>query len=196
MSFLLEPEGHAKEDLTKELAQSLPRLVGWMPPVTRAGYRRFVRWKQSRKTENQLWLHPMQARIEARLADHAIINFSLLVANFSKRSVEADRLELDSISVGGRNLQRNSDMIKVSGEIPARTMTPLWFDIDLRGSDVSELLRGISKASNAWSSPQASVLIYGRILLLAGPERIKKPVNFTWDWARSNVMNGLGEKNQ
>ena len=193
VSFLLEPQDHTKEDLTKELAHGLPRLVGWVPTVAKAGYRGFSRWKLARRTENQVRLQPIDARIDVRSPDHATINFSLVVANFSKRICEPDRLELDSISVGSRNLQRNSDMIKVSGEFHPRSMTPLWFSVDLRGSDVRELIQGISKASNAWSSPQANVLIYGAILFLAGSERFKKPINFNWDWARSNVMNGLGE---
>jgi hypothetical protein len=178
MSFLLTPDEHSKEDLTKELASGLPRLVRWIPTVVKAGSRRLTRWKLDRKMENQVSLQPIDARIDVRAHDQATINFSLMVANFSKRVCEPDRLELDSISVGGRNLQRNSDMIKVRGEFFPRSVMPLWFPIDLRGSDVRDLIQGISKAGNAWSSPQASVRIYGEILFIAGSERFRKPVNF------------------
>jgi hypothetical protein len=193
VSFLLDPENHAKEDLAKELTSGLPRVVRWLPTLIKAGNRRLNRWKVDRRMENQVRLHPIDARIEVRAQDQATIHFSIMVANFSKRICECDRLELDSISVGGRNLQRNSDMIRVRGEFFPRSLMPLWFQIDLRGSDVRDLIYGISKASNSWQSPQASVRIYGDILFLAGKERFRKSVNFQWDWATCNVMNGLPE---
>jgi hypothetical protein len=191
MSFHLTPDEPSKEDLTKELASGLPRVIRWVPTVVKAGNRRFTQWKLDRKMENQVRLQPIDARIDVRAHDQATISFSLLVANLSRRICEPDRLELDSISVGGRNLQRNSDMIKTRGQFFPRSMMPLWFSIDLRGSDVRDLIQGISKASNAWSSPQASIRIYGEILFLAGSERFRKPVNFQWDWASCNVMNGV-----
>lgn len=84
-------------------------------------------------------------------------------------------------------------MISVRGEFLPQTLTLLWFPIDFRGSDIRELISGISKASNVWASPQASVRIYGDILFLAGKERFRKSVNFQWDWATCSVMNGLPE---
>ncbi len=193
MSFLLGPEDHSKEDLTKELASGLPRLVRWVPTVAKASHRGFTRWRLARKMENQVTLQPLDARIDVRASDQATISLSLVVANFSKRVCEPDRLELDSIVVGGRSLQRNSDMIKVRSAILPRSAMPLWFAIDLRGSDVRDLIQGISKASNGWSSPQASVRIYGEILFIARSERFRKPVNFQWDWATCNVVNGVPE---
>jgi hypothetical protein len=146
-----------------------------------------------RKPENRMRLHPVDARIEVRAEDQATIHFSIAVANFGTRTCEPDRLALDSVSVGGRNLHRSSDMISVRGEFLPQTLTLLWFPIDFRGSDIRELISGISKASNVWASPQASVRIYGDILFLAGKERFRKSVNFQWDWATCSVMNGLPE---
>jgi hypothetical protein len=193
VSFLLGPEDHTKEDLTKEFASGLPGLVRWVPTVAKASYRGFSRWRLARKMENQVSLQPLDARIDVRATDQATISLSLVVANFSKRACELDRFELDSIAVGGRNLQRNSDMMKVRGAVLPQSAMPLWFAIDLRGSDVRDLVRGISKASNGWSSPQASVRIYGEILFIARSERFRKPVNFQWDWPSCNVMNGVPE---
>jgi hypothetical protein len=193
VSFFPDSEETAKEDFANELRRDLPKIIRWIPTVIKAGNRRYGRWKVDRKPENRIRLHPVDARIEVRAADQATIHFSIVVANFGSRTCEPDRLALDSVSIGGRNLHRSSDMINVRGEFPPQTLTLLWFPIDFRGSDVVEMIRGISKASNPWSSPQASVRTYGEILFLAGKERFRKPVNFQWDWATSSVMNGLPE---
>lgn len=84
-------------------------------------------------------------------------------------------------------------MINVRGEVAPRTVSNLWFTVDVRGSEVADLVQGISKASNLWCSPQASVRIYGEILFLAGSERFRKPVNFQWDWATCRVTNAVAE---
>lgn len=191
---LLNPEHDHAEDIKTELSSTLLTLGRLLPSAVTASRRRFSQWKLARRTESQVSVNPLQARIDVRARDQATIDFSLLVSNVSGRLLEPDRLELDSIVVGGRNVQRTSEMTKVRGEILPRTVSPIWFTIELRGSEVTEVIRGIVKASNPWCSPQVSVLVYGQILFLAKSERFRKPVNFQWDWASSHVPNGIAEQ--
>ncbi len=189
----LFPGGLPPEDVAKGVATGLTRLVGVIPSAVRAARSGIARWKRARMVENQITLQPVYARIDVPAAGQATIEFMLWVSNFSKRVIEPDRLELNSIVVGGRGLQRSSDMRKIEGEVPPRSVSNLWFNIDLRGSDVRELILGINQASNSWSSPQTSVRIYGEIVFIAGSDRFRKPVNFQLDWATSNVVTSAAE---
>jgi hypothetical protein len=193
MSTLI-PGGLPTSEVAKEAATDLTRLIGLIPGAVKATRSGIARWKEARRVENQITLQPVYARIDIPAADQATIEFMLWVSNFSKRVIEPDRLELSSIAVGGRSLQRSSDMRKVQGEVSRRTASNLWFTIDLRGSDVRELVLGINKANNSWSSPQTTVRIYAEIVFLSGSRRFRKPVNFQWDWATSNVVISAVEK--
>ena len=192
MSNLI-PGGLPPEEVAKEVATDVTHLIRFIPSAYRSARRGIARWKEARKVENKIVLQPVYARIDVPSADRATIEFMLWVTNFSRRTLEPDRLELSSIVVGTRSLQRSSDMRKVEGQVPPRAVSNLWFTIDLSGSDVRELVLGINKTNNHRSSPQTSVRIYAEILFIAGSHRFRKPVNFQWDWATSNVVSSATE---
>lgn len=185
------PENNAQDDFSRELARNLPRSIGWLPTISKGARSLFARWQADRKIEHRVSVHAVEASIYVRAKDLASIDFTILVGNCSKRRLEPDRLELSSIMVGGRTVYRNSDMIQVRSEIPTRSTQKLWFSIELTGSGVGDVARGIPKASNLWCSPQTSVRIYGDILFLAGHERFRKSVNFDWYPVACNVPNDV-----
>ncbi|HET9636355.1 MAG TPA: hypothetical protein VFP26_10540 [Gemmatimonadaceae bacterium] len=181
------------EEIAKEVATDLSHLLRLIPSGYKSARSWIARHKDARKTENKVYLQPVYARIDVPAPDRATIDFMLWVSNFSKRSLEPDRLELSGIVVGGRGLQRSSDMRRVQGEISPRAVSNLWFTIDISGSEVRELVLGINKTNNSRSSPQTSIRLYGQILFIAGSDRFRKSVDFQWDWATSNVASSATE---
>ena len=180
-------------DLADELARNLPRWVGWIPVVGKAGHRRWIRWKDAHRIENQIVLHPGDVRIQIPTRDQGSIDFAILVSNFSGQRIEADRVELHHMSISGRSLQRRSEMLKIHGIVQPHRTEMLRFLVDLQGGDVRQAIEGIGRASNPWCTPQATTNIYADIVFLAGRERFRKNLHYSLNPVDCNVTGGVPE---
>lgn len=184
---------HEPTDLTGDLAKSLPRWVGWVPVVGKATHRWWVARRAQRQPTNNVEVQVVSGSIHAHARDEANMELRFVVVNYGKHLIEVDRLEVHSLAAGSRSLQRKADMINMSGAVRPRSTSVLSVTIDLRGSDIRNVVQGVRQATNTLSSPQGGIGIYADIVFLARKERFKKTVQLTVDSVLWNIGTALGE---
>lgn len=161
-------------ELTEDLAKTLPRWVGWIPIVGRATFRWWQGSKDRALPQNNFTIELVSARVDVSARDEGSVNLHFSIANFGKRGVEIDRLELHSLGINSRQLQRRSDTIKMTGWIRSGQAVRNHVDINLHEPDVRSLIHSIEKSQNQWSTPRMSVSFYGEILCISGKDRFRK----------------------
>lgn len=175
-------------DVADDLARNLPRWVGWIPVAGKASYKWWSARKRRRSPEARVVAKLSTARIEINAVDDGSIELRFSLVNFGNRPVEVDRLELHRLSVGARNLQRKSDMIKMTGTLAPQRIDEMTVGIDLNTVDIRSVVQGITNATNSSSSPQVSVSVYADILCIAGKRRFRKTVDHSASCVASHVL--------
>ena len=181
------------KDLAEDLAKTLPKWVSWIPVVGKASYRWWDRRKVQRRIENQVLVEFMSARLYVHARDEASVELLFHITNLSSVSVEIDRLELHSLQIGTRSLQRRGDMLKMSGTVLGRSTNRISAHIDLHGSDLRHVIQGVGKSVNLWSSPQASVSVYAQILFLTAKARFHTTLQHSTDLVECRIGTAVAE---
>jgi hypothetical protein len=189
--FPLMPSRHLPDDsgssphpdFPTELARNLPRTVGWIALVWHRVAVRYSNWRHRRKIENLVQLRPLEIRVEIAAADKGKIHFGFAVSNFGRVQIDAERVELYGVQVGSRALEATSEMLRVSGCIPPRTVGLVVFAVDLSPADIRNVVEGVDVAPNTRSSPRADVYVHAGIVFSTP----KRPFTWSFDFTTGAV---------
>jgi hypothetical protein len=181
----LHPEN---QDISDDLARTLPRWIGWIPVIGKAGYRKYAAIKNRNSIDALFRIEPWYCEVYIPDKDSGVVTIGLLAINFSKKIVEVDRAELHSIQVGSRGIGRTSDMLKAHTLVGPRSTANIYLAIDLFGADVRNSSEGVSVASNSKSAPSVNVRFHLTLVLHVGSKRIRRNVEGSLDPRRCFVF--------
>jgi hypothetical protein len=164
-----------------------------VPVVGKRSYKWWLRRQQRQRAENNFSAEFLSARVDANTRDEASIELTFNFVNLSAVNVEVDRLELHSLSIGGRTLQRRGDMLQLTGTVGPRSSNRLSVRMDLHGSDIRHLVQGIGKSVNAWSTPHVAVSAYVTLVCLTTKERFRKTLQQNSQLVECHVASAVAE---
>ena len=182
-----------EKDAATELAESAPRWIAWAPIVWRRGRAFYQRRKAGQQIENLVHLRPLEFRVYIPAADKGKIYFNFFVANFGRAIVEADRVIMRGITIGTRQIEADSEMLRVDGAASPGTIGIVAFAVDLRAPEIRDLVEGIGVAPNLWSSPSADVRANGAIVFTTPKKSFRLAFDFHVSSVKVFVATGVGE---
>jgi hypothetical protein len=176
------------QDISDDLARTLPRWIGWVPVIGKAGYRRYAAMRARNSIDAMFRIEPLYCELYIPDKDSGVVTIGLLAINFSKKVVEVDRAELHSIQVGSRGISRTSEMLKAHTLVAPRSTANIYLGIDLFGADVRNAGEGVTVASNPKSAPSVNVRFHLTLVLHVGSKRIRRNVEGSLDPRRCFVF--------
>lgn len=159
---------------------------GWLAPIGRglgwAG-RRIRRWRASRLIENRVRVCFERISIHVTDVDVGTLDLYAQIANFSRKRVLFDGVEVRSWSLGSRQMRAQTARLRATGDAKPVSYGDAAFAIALDTSDIRNIRQAISPAPNDRSSPGTDFRMIGVLLGRAG----KRPLRVEFEVTRQHI---------
>lgn len=157
-----------QEETIKDLVASAP---GWLNFLGRSVLW-LMRWNERRardkRIENRVLVLFNGIEMYAGEPDSGAIHFYGTIVNLSSQPVKVDGVNVNRWSLGTYGPPAPTSMLKASGGADKGGDGAFSFDMSLSASDLRTVRRGIVKAHNEFSTPEARLALRGELVARCG----------------------------
>ncbi len=171
------------DPITTEIVRRGP---GWLAPIGRAvGWtaKRIRRLRASRRVENRIRVCFQEIAIHSADIDVGTLDLYGEIANFSRKHVLFDRVEVRGWSLGSRQMRAQTSLLRATGDAKRLSHGNVTFSLALDASDIRNIGHGVVAAPNARSTPTTHFHMSGTLLGRAG----RHPLRVEFEVTRHHI---------